>query len=511
MQHLITSFRILICFFCFLIPTSRASASHIVGADLTYAWVTGNTYKVTLAVYADCGPASASVFPSLFTATPEICVYDGSTYSGSFSLAVQPPSTGTEVTPPLCPGDSSQCASMTSATPGITLFIYSGNYTLPSASAAWHFHFSGNYVIAAAGRAAAITNISGAGGTWIELDAMLNNTVSHNTNPVLNIIPLPYYAINMLHNYNPVAIDAEGDSLVYALVPATSVSSVGSCSIGSSVTYAYGTTATNPLQVAPGTFSFNTFTGQVSFYPNVLQRGVVVYDIEEYRAGVLIGSLQRELTILINSSSNHLPGGIFSAPVACTLIDTTTILVCDTVGSFSVNIPGADADAADTIYVTPFAMPAGATFSVAGNGTPHPVSTFSWSTATAAPGVYTFFLKYADNSCPMSGMQTIAYTVIILDCSLIPPTAVQGNTVTSNSPRIYPNPSRGDFILESPVPFYHAAVTVTDIYGRVLKNETPADNSSKVSLDLDHLPDGVYSLTVQNGNRIFHEKISIVR
>jgi len=39
-------------------------------------------------------------------------------------------------------------------------------------------------------------------------------------------------------------------------------------------------------------FAFSSNTGQLAFFPNMLQRAVVVYHIQEYRAGVLVG-LQR--------------------------------------------------------------------------------------------------------------------------------------------------------------------------------------------------------------------------
>ncbi len=396
--------RLAVCL-CLLAFTSSSSfASHIVGSDLTYSWVSGNTYRVRLTLYADCGPASAGAFSALPSATPQICLYNDTTQVHVFFLSNTGITTGTEVTPPLCPGSLSQCDSSASPIPGVTLFEYTADYTLPGTSAKWEFRYVGYLgTSGSAGRAMAITNITSAGSTVMALSAKLDNTSGHNTSPVLNVIPLPYYAVNMFHNYNPVAIDAEGDSLVYNLIDISNGSAISACTYSTPPTYGGGLSGTAPLLTAPGTFSFNTFSGQLSFYPNVLQRAAALYNIKEYRSGVLIGSLQRELTILVNSTSNHLPGGYFTSPSGCTLVDTTTILVCDTTGSFSATIPAIDADPADSITLVPFGVPAGATLSITGNGTPTPVSTFSWNGTTAPHGLHTFFIKYYDNACPMNG------------------------------------------------------------------------------------------------------------
>jgi hypothetical protein len=346
----------------------------------------------------------------------------------------------------------------------------------------------------------------------MQMEATLNNSSGHNTNPVLNVIPLPYYAINLPQTYNPVAIDAEGDSLVYTLVPA--INSTSNCtSFGSSVTYtgtAWGSTpiaATTPFQVAAGSFSFNAFTGNLSFTPNYTQRSAAVYEIKEYRAGVLIGSLQREITILVNSTSNNLPRGRYTSPVGCTLLDSVNLVVCDTAGSFSVQIPATDADATDTLYVTPSSLPAGATFTIAGNGTPTPVSTLSWTGSAATHGLHTFYVTYVDNACPMNGSQSIAYTINILDCATLPPVSVTDNAATSI--RVFPNPSNGHFRIDATAPFQNAVVTITDVLGRVVVQHTAPYSATSMPFNLSSNSAGTYTIKVVTKDKTFFEKIQI--
>lgn len=512
MTHLRTHLRSLLCCALFLLPSLGSFASHIVGADLTYSWVSGTTYKISLSFYADCGPASTGAFATLPTGTPVVCIYNGSTYLSTLILAIDTPSSGIEVTPPLCSGAVSQCAVITSTIPGITLFRYSATYTLPTTSSSWIFVYNGTYVSSSAGRASAITNIFSAAMTNMQLEATLNNSTGHNTNPVLNVIPLPYYAINLPQTYNPVAIDAEGDSLVYSLVPA--ISSTNNCSaFGSSVTYtgtAWGTTpiaATTPFRVAAGSYSFNAHTGNLSFMPNYSQRSVAVYEIKEYRAGVLIGSLQREITILVNNTSNNLPRGRYASPVGCTLIDSVNLVVCDTAGAFSVQIPAIDADVADTLFVTPFSLPSGVTFTTTGNGTPTPVSTLSWTTTGTTPGLYTFFVTYTDNACPMSGYQSIAYTVNILNCATLPPISV--TDYGSATIKVFPNPSNGHFRIDATAPFQNAVVTITDVLGRVIVQQSAPYSATSMLFDLSSYSAGTYTIKIITDNKTFFEKIQI--
>ena len=82
-------------------------ASHIVGADLTYKWTSGLTYTVSVVLYGDCGPASASAFGTLPTSQPHVCVFDAATSVGTIVCTID---SFKEVTP-VCPRDtnSTQC------------------------------------------------------------------------------------------------------------------------------------------------------------------------------------------------------------------------------------------------------------------------------------------------------------------------------------------------------------------------------------------------------------------
>ena len=102
-------------------------ATHIVGTDMYYTHISGNTYEITLVAYGDCGPASAGSFATFPFASPSVCIYNGATSVGSVSLLIQAPTTGTEL-PHVCPLDSSQCLNPASLIPGVKKFIYKANF-----------------------------------------------------------------------------------------------------------------------------------------------------------------------------------------------------------------------------------------------------------------------------------------------------------------------------------------------------------------------------------------------
>lgn len=298
---------------CLAISAFHVSASHIVGTDLYYKHINLDTYRVTVVLYGDCGPASAGAFAGLPTSAPRVCIYDGSVSIGSVILS---PDTGSNVEiTPLCPGDTSQCTNPSSIVPGVKRFRYSALYVLPHTSATWRFVYQGyNGASGSAGRAAAITNISMAGSSMIELESKLDNTVFNNSSANLTVSQQTFFC-NLQHDeYNPGIVDPNGDSVVVSLIAVKNGSASTGCALsGSAPTYTGSAwtgmpiSATKPLQVLVDSFSIDSSSGKLVFHPNALQRAVVLYDIREYRSGVLVGTSQREMTVLVLDCTTTFP------------------------------------------------------------------------------------------------------------------------------------------------------------------------------------------------------------
>jgi hypothetical protein len=116
----------------FILFFNKVNASHLVGADITYTCLGGNTYKFTLTVYRDC--ASGALLEPTYNIS-----YSSTScgLQGTFTVA-KIPGTGLEISP-VCPTVPSTCTGGTS--PGIQKFVYEGNVTLPKACSDWVFGF----------------------------------------------------------------------------------------------------------------------------------------------------------------------------------------------------------------------------------------------------------------------------------------------------------------------------------------------------------------------------------
>ncbi len=393
----------------FILGGKTAFATHIFGVDLYYTYVSGNTYTINMSVYGDCGSTTIN---SLYTATPEVQIYNGTTLVRTVNL--NPGSNqGAEVTP-VCASQANNttCTNINSNIPGVRKFTYSLNVTLTGASANWRFHFDGGMGGAAsAGRSSLISNINAPGMSVIALNAQLNNLTSPNSSSVYTTIPTPFFCINQPANFNPGAVDPNGDSLSFALVP-------GIVPAGTAVTYNGSFTATSPLAVNAGSFTFTSANGQLAFTPNAIQRSLVVYTVSEYRNGVLVGTSQREMTVVVLSCNNPPPLGsitnVITTGVGVTDVDSTHVNACGSAGFFSFNINPTDANTTANITVTAAGLPTGAAFTITNNGTPTPHGLFTWNTTGVPAGSYTFYLTFKDDACPLSSTQTVAYTVNIL-------------------------------------------------------------------------------------------------
>ena len=384
-------------------------ANHLFGGELFYSHLNGNTYKVTMILYGDCSNTTGS-FASLPAAQPTVEVYNGTALVQTLTLISQPGS-GVDVSP-VCPDEANntKCVNINNPLPGVKKFIYAANVTLSAPSANWRFRSNGNLGNSSAGRSTAITNIIIPGtGSLMSLEATLDNTTAANSSPTYTTIPTPFFCINKPQEYNQGAVDGNGDSLSFQLVPGLNATNPST-----TVTYIAPTTATDPLLCLPGSFSFNGTNGQLSFYPNVVQNALVVSKVSEYRNGVLVGTSMREMTfVVLNNCNNNPPDGTITNPVNGTVVNSTTIKACTGNATLSFNIPVTDPDG-DNITIGVQGVPPGAVTSVSNNGTTSPTFLFSWNLTGVLPGTYTFYLAFTDDGCPLTSKQTVAYTIQVV-------------------------------------------------------------------------------------------------
>ncbi len=374
----------ILLFSSILLYSNRANASHAVGIDLTYLCLGGNQYEFTVNFYRDCDGVSApsNAFISISSAS---C---GITTSTSLSRV------STIEVSAICPGQLGSSSCSGGNLPGIQQFTYRGNFTLPANCNDWVISYN------LCCRNSAITNLQSPGSQSLYVDANLNNSGGLcNNSPFFTSLPTPYLCAGQPFFYNHGAIDIDGDSLVYTLVnPRTSATG--------NIPHRGGFSATNPLSTTGG-FSFNNATGQMSFTPTNPQQAVVTVRVDEYRNGVLIGSVIRDLQLVVINCNNQLPtaSGINGTSGVGGAYD---ISVC---AGFPLcfDITSNDQNAGQQVTMQWNGGVQGATFTT--TGTPFPRATFCWTPGPGDIGQHTFSLEVEDNACPIPGLNIYTYTI----------------------------------------------------------------------------------------------------
>lgn len=403
--------------FVFIIATlllpKKDFATHVFGSELRYDHISGNTYQVQLIIYGDC---SGAAYPTLSTAQAPIFLYDGNTFISCTQLQVT--NAPGQLVTPVCPSqvNNTWCANVLGTIPGISKWILSGTVTVPYPSANWRFIWQGELVSSSGGRSGAITNIV-SGSTAMMVDS-LNNTQGPNSNAMFTSPLIPFYSVGTYYNYNPAAIDTNNDSLSFQLIDAKSGNSA-SCGAQSyaysSVPYIAGYSGQQPLHCAAGTFSFENTSGEMGFKPDIVQRSLVVYHVQEYRNGVMVGACDKEFSMIAMTlvAQPDPPSGFISNNSAGVINDSVDITVGQQVGPFTFQINPL-AQYGDSITMISSGLPNGSNLTITNNGNLAPQSTFSWNTAMATPGNYTFYITLLASTCPLQSMQVIAYHIHII-------------------------------------------------------------------------------------------------
>ena len=429
-------------FACF--TTYTVKATHIIGGEIGYTFISGNTYEITLALYGDCAGNS---FPSLPSAIPRIEIYKDNNAFNFIDLIITGP--GVEVTP-VCPSEvnNTTCVTLNGTIPGVMRFIYKGTIVLDGPSANWAFLFNSQLgANSGAGRTNAITNIQN--GSRIALQATLNNMTGPNSSSIFTTIPTPFFCLNIPQEFNQGAADPDGDQLSFSLEPGINVDANGI--LVGPVNYIAPYTYLDPLATVPGSFNYNTSSGQMSFTPNLIQTSLVVNKVTEKRGGIIVGTCMREMNLVVlNNCNNQPPFASIPTSTVGAFNANRTISFCYENTNPQFVIDATDADSQDvTVSVT--GLPSSSTYVISGNGTPHPVITIQWNMPQpTVPGVYNFYVNCQDDGCPLSSKQTFAYTVIQLQpiaslgyvvgkesCDPGGDGSIQIVTVSSNGPLTY--------------------------------------------------------------------------
>ncbi len=458
------------------VKVNDCKANHIYASDLQYFALDSVNYIIRLTLFADCS-SLPSLLNSLNTSTPHIRILKNSVnINNSFYLNLVD---SIEVSP-VCIKEINNTFCRSGTLPGVKKFVYEDTIQLTGApSTNWRFIFDGNLgSTIGAGRSLSITNIST--GSITELEADLNNTKGPNSSPEYSAIPTPFYCQNIYQQFNPGAVDHDGDSLAFTLVNGIDANTGGSVNYFTPYSGAY------PLETTTGSFHFNALNGQLAFTPSIMQSALVVYRVSEYRAGKLIGVSQREMTIVIRDNcEGEIPQLTIAGLTGATLSSGNILNICkgEKLVDFDINIFNPDGD---TTLVKPIAVPTGANLNITNDSTPFPHAHFSWVTDTLRVGVYTFFLYVKNNHCPLSNTQTVAYTIKVSEKPSIVATQIS-STECIHQGAVRFNLAAG---------FLPRKVTIVNSAGAIVKTLIDSTGSDSSGIILDSLVAGNYTAIV---------------
>lgn len=316
----------------------RAKASHMAGVDITYQW-TGNPneFLVRLKFYRDCTGIDAP-------GTVTICYSSLSTGQSGSVTAPQIGMTPVANTPcvtavPTCPGGIGD----------IEEYVYETIVVLPGPAPDWTFSW------ADCCRNNAITTLQPNG---MYVSATLDNiTAPTNSSPTFLNLAYTRFCVGNQFFYDQGATDIDGDSLVFSLVTAEDGNFNQCPNNPFPNTYIAPFSAINFCSSSIP-ITINSSTGVVNFVPSQVQVAVMCILVREYRNGVLIGQVKRDIQINIVSQCNQIfpsfNNGILTAnngQLAANCNDNQVVIPFDTTFQCASAVPS------DFRVISPFGIP----------------------------------------------------------------------------------------------------------------------------------------------------------
>lgn len=385
----------LLIYFSAVLPTY---ASHMMGADLSYECLGTNQYRISLNIYRDCSGIAVN---NTFSVT-----LSSASCGQVLNLNLpQIAATGIEVSQ-LCAAQINQSTCNGGTLPGVQQYTYQGIITLPAQCSDW---IVATTDAAMCCRNPTITNLLAPDIEDLHVRALINNSNGLcNNSPFFTSLPVPFVCSGQLINYNHGTVDVDGDSLVYTSVnPLTTA--------GATIPYQAGFNPNNPLNTSTG-FQFANTTGQMTFTPAGIQVAVVAVLVQEFRNGILIGSVMRDIQVVVLNCNNNSPAAP-SVPqnvLGGTLVNGV-IQVCPG-ENVNFQFTATDPNPNDIITVTDNAsvsIPAASVTYAGGLGN-SVIGTFNWTPTGNDVGLNSFTISVEDNACPTVGLTTISYLIQVL-------------------------------------------------------------------------------------------------
>lgn len=361
---------------------TTTNATHLMGGDLSYECLGNGDYRVTLTVYRDCNGINAGSTQTLTTI--DNCGLNDYTMTKISSQ---------EITP-TCPLFTGSACNNGGGIYGVEEHIYQVTLNIPTSCS--NITLSWRRCC----RNGAINTLTNPLSERMFIETNIPNLNICNNSPTFLNNPVPFICANQPTNYNHGAVDPDGDDLKFSLISCSDDDNVP-------VIYSSGFNATTPLTTSTG-ITIDSLTGALSFTPTQQQVGVLCVLVEEYRNGIKISEIMRDIqfTVLTCSNDNPTASGIDGSGTFTTSMKVGNAICFDIFSN--------DIDTGDIVTMVWNNAISNASFSINTTGS-YPVGTFCWTPTNNDIGTKSFTITVEDDNCPLVGMNTYTY---LIDVSL---------------------------------------------------------------------------------------------
>jgi hypothetical protein len=399
-ERLINKAFFMFLFFLLLVSNIPRLNANTMGSEISWTCIGQDSFLITLVVYRDCNSNALGTGVMYFK-----CATSGAAIT---SLNTNP-GTGIDITP-VCNTSCTKCQSTGCSFPyGIDKYTMQGIVRLNAAGTCCNINLSWQQCC----RNNSIS--TGAAGVNFYTTAMLNRCQNpFNNSPTFSNAPVGILCVGQDFTFRSgiqdIDVNSTGgiaDSFTYEWAQPLS-SAGGYISYTGQYTYdkpIYFWGFPNDALPFPKGIHLDPETGDIQFRPMKAEATVMVVQVNEFRNGIKIGEIRREMEyIVMNCTSNNPPSlSTVSKNIFCPGKPITF--------TFSTNDP----NAYDTVTISCSNSIPGATWTSTNGQSKHPTGTFTWtpvdSNVSSLP--YTFIVTAKDNVCPVYATYSQSYQITV--------------------------------------------------------------------------------------------------
>jgi hypothetical protein len=323
-----------------------------------------------------------------------------------------------------------------------------------------------------------------------------------NSSPLFSNRPVSIICSGQSFCYNHGAYDLEGDSLSFEVI----YPRIGPLP-DDTVKYFPGYGPMSPV-IGSQPMIFNNLTGEFCIFPQQQDVTVLAILVNEYRDGVLIGQVERDLEIIVDACSNNLPtligfngDSLFNA-TACVGQEKCFM------------ITAVDPDTANTTFLSWDNSIDGAAFTTLGG---HRDSAFFCWTPTMADSSstpYCFTVKANDDDCPNRGTQVRTYCITVdpsPSCKNVSSELIKTEKVNW---KIYPVPATNTLHIDFEndfIKFKNFKIRIENMFGEIVYQSQIIEESKTIAIN--KWASGIHFLYMvdENDRIIKAEKIIVIK